>query len=134
MCNIDILQTLKRRRVSTGFLFSLFSLLHSSMLQCCNVMCYLFLKNSKIKNFLVEYFVMMVNGCSPRSSTSDHPTERHTFSFWPCFIKYVLLIIDKVSSRNFLFNAIIVFIFGSFPQIYSSKIFLTKFLCFIFIL
>ena len=25
-----------------------------------------------------------------------HSTEGHTFSFWPCYIRYVLLIIDKL--------------------------------------
>ena len=73
------------------FFFLLFFILH-----CCNVLFHVlsFLKKiSKMKKmwcFLLILFYILVT-----IQVLYHPNERRTFSCWPCYIRYALLIIDN---------------------------------------
>ena len=69
------------------FFFFLLFYLHSSLLQY--LVSWVILKKTKIKQFwyflLISFYIKKLY----------HPTEGYSFSFWPCCMRYCLLIIDK---------------------------------------
>ena len=79
---------------SSSFFFFLF--FHSSLFQCL-VPCYLFflIESSKMKEkkILILFTDFILH--TFKNLSFFHPTKGHTFSFWPCYLRYALLIIVK---------------------------------------
>ena len=103
-----------------NFLFSFFlflpsfSLLFFTMLQCL-VSCYHVIfffsfkknKNSKMKEGKKNWYFLLILFCILLKFKFYHPTKRHTFSFWPCYIRYVMFDYCNISVEFSLLMALI---------------------------
>ena len=75
------------------FFFFFFLLLIVEMFLCHVIFFFLFFLNSKMKYTFSDF---ILHTFKKFKFKFYHSTEGHTFSFWPCYIRYVLLIIDKL--------------------------------------
>ena len=111
---------------SSFFFFLLFPSSH-----CWNVFvsCNLFLKNiptwKKIKLILFSDFIL--HTFRKFKFQFYNSTKRHTFSFWPSYIRYTLLIIDKLTVElSLLMPLLHLSVYGISSQFCFLYIFITN--------